>query len=151
MDKHQLKELIKETLEEIDLYSEDALNLLMGTCAQESYMGKYIKQLHGGPALGIFQIEPNTHTDHVNNFLRYKTALKEKIFRSCGIDKFDKDYLVFNLKYSICMARVHYLRVPHPLPTELHQYAKYYKKHYNTHLGKATEQQFIDNYVKYVF
>lgn len=31
----------------------------MGTAAQESHMGQYIKQVKG-PACGIYQIEPNT-------------------------------------------------------------------------------------------
>ena len=55
MDKNQLSYLIKETLTGIDKYSIDALNLLLGTAAQESRFGHYIRQLGSGPALGIFQ------------------------------------------------------------------------------------------------
>lgn len=49
-----IKNLITETLTELGLYSDDARDLLLGTCAQESAFGKYRKQLGGGPALGIF-------------------------------------------------------------------------------------------------
>ncbi|HEV2650775.1 MAG TPA: hypothetical protein VGU69_05935, partial [Rhizomicrobium sp.] len=37
-----------------------ALNLLLGTAAQESG-GTYLAQYPTGPALGLWQIEPNTH------------------------------------------------------------------------------------------
>jgi len=42
-------------------YSQPAARaLIMGTIAQESLCGRYIKQ-RGGPALGIVQMEPETH------------------------------------------------------------------------------------------
>jgi len=60
MDKTQLRELIQVVLKEYDLYSRDAEELLMLTAAVESNLGYYIKQVGGGPALGIFQCEPDT-------------------------------------------------------------------------------------------
>lgn len=150
MDKVQLKELIEETLKEIDLYSEHAVNLMLGTAAQESRMGMYIKQLGNGPALGIFQMEPNTFNDIVKNYIYYKKSITPKIKAACNIDFFTSDLLRYNLKFAICLTRVHYLRVPKPLPTDLAGYAKYYKEYYNTHLGKATEEEFIKNYKEYV-
>ncbi len=60
MDKTQLRELIQVVLKEYDLYSRDAEELLMLTAATESNLGYYIKQKGGGPALGIFQCEPDT-------------------------------------------------------------------------------------------
>lgn len=149
MKKEQLKELIEETLKEIDLYSSDAVNLLMGTAAQESHLGKYIKQIKG-PALGIFQMEPATFGDICNNFLAYKGDLGEKILQSCEAMKATPDGLRFNLKLSICFCRLHYLRVPEPLPNSIEGYAKYWKDHYNTYLGAGTEEEFIRNYKKYV-
>lgn len=55
--------VIRPTLEKIELWSEAAENLLLGTTAQESHMGTYIKQVGKGPALGIYQMEPATHKD----------------------------------------------------------------------------------------
>ena len=51
------------------LVSQEAENLLMGTAAQESALGEYIRQLGNGPALGIFQMEPETFDDIVRNYL----------------------------------------------------------------------------------
>lgn len=61
MDKKQLRELVTHVLKKYDLYSADAVELLMLTAATESNLGCYIKQVGGGPALGIFQCEPNTY------------------------------------------------------------------------------------------
>ena len=146
----QLKELIEETLREIDLYSEDAVNLLLGTAAQESQLGKYIKQLGNGPALGIFQMEPNTFNDIRNNYLGYRPALVGALIHFCNISDWDSAQLVYNLKLAICMARIHYLRVPNALPGNLKGYAKYWKKYYNTPLGAGTEGEFVANYEKYI-
>ena len=150
MDKTQLKNLIDRILKSLDLYSEHAVNLLLGTCAQESAFGTYIRQLGKGPALGIFQMEPATFNDIENNFLRYKPDLKVKIKQLSGISEMSPEQLEYNLVLAACMARVHYLRVPEALPTDLTGYARYWKKYYNTHLGKGTEAEFINNYKKYV-
>ena len=58
LDKQEVKALVTKATKAIDLYSPEVVELLMGTCAQESTMGKYRKQLGNGPALGIFQMEP---------------------------------------------------------------------------------------------
>lgn len=60
MDKAQLRELITHVLKKYDLHSDNAVELLMLTAAVESNLGHYIKQVGGGPALGIFQCEPAT-------------------------------------------------------------------------------------------
>lgn len=151
LDKYQFRELISDTLDEINLYSEDAVNLLMGTSAQESLFGTYLKQLKSGPALGIFQMEPNTYNDIVNNYLRYKIDLLNDIQDSCQCEvENNSEALVWNIKLAICMARVHYLRVKEALPADLSAYAKYWKNHYNTYKGKGTEEEFIRKYKKFV-
>lgn len=150
IDKKQLRELIKETLKEIDLYSEDAVNLLMGTAAQESHLGTYIRQLGSGPALGIFQMEPSTFKDIMINYLYFKPELLKKILHSCKQSMITPIDIVWNLKLAICFARLQYYRRPEPLPTTKGGYAAYWKQFYNTHLGKGTEQEFINNYDLYV-
>ena len=148
--KEQLRDLVSETLKEIDLHSIHAENLILGTIAQESGFGTYIKQLGNGPALGICQMEPNTFRDIIDNYLYYKPSLLGKIIQSCKASHISPDYMVWNLRLSIIMCRIHYLRVPKPLPTDLSGYAKYYKQYYNTYLGAGTEEEYISNYKKYV-
>lgn len=150
MDKVKLRNLITSVLKEIGLYSSDAVNLLMGTAAQESCLGRYRKQIGGGPALGIFQMEPDTFNDIVQNYLRYRPELTVKIERLAGIARFRAADLENNDLLSTCMARVHYLRVKEPIPPDLEGWARYWKRYYNTMLGKGTEEEFIANYKRLV-
>lgn len=145
-----MKELITSVLKELNLYSGDAVNLLMGTAAQESHLGKYRKQLGGGPALGIFQMEPATFNDIVNNYLRYKPELASRIERVARISRFKAEDIENNDLLAICMARVHYLRVKEAIPSDLEGWARYWKRYYNTPLGKGTEEEFIANYKRLV-
>lgn len=150
MDKRQLRDLIKRVLVTLDLHSESAENLLMGTAAQESGLGEYIRQIGGGPALGIFQMEPATFKDIVQNYLQYKPDLAKQIMAVSGVNALRSEYLEYNLALSICMCRVHYLRVSEKMPENLVGWAKYWKEYYNTRLGKGTEEEFIRNFKKHV-
>ena len=148
MDKKQLRDLIHRVLIDLDLYSEAAENLLMGTAAQESGLGEYIRQLGNGPALGIFQMEPATFKDIVQNCLQYKLA--KLVMSVSGVNALRSEYLAYNLALSICMCRIHYLRVSEKMPDNLTGWAKYWKEYYNTRLGKGIEEEFIRNFKKYV-
>jgi len=58
---HLRREIIAPALRHIGMWSGAAENLLLGTAAVESRMGTYLRQVGGGPALGIWQVEPVTH------------------------------------------------------------------------------------------
>ena len=150
MDKFTIRQLITETLTEIHLYSDAALNLLLGTGAHESLNWQYRRQMGNGPALGLFQMEPFTHDDCWNNYLNYYPKLAQSILMVSGMLVPDSSALETNDVYAICMARVKYLRDPQPIPTDLHGQAAYWKRVYNTHLGKGTVEEYITHYNKYV-
>lgn len=150
MNKLTLKSLIASVLKELNLHSDNAVNLLIGTAAQESHLGRYRKQLGGGPALGIFQMEPATFDDIVKNYLRYKPELAARIERVARISRFKAEDLENNDLLATCMARVHYLRVREAIPSDLEGWARYWKRYYNTPLGKGTEEEFIANYKRFV-
>lgn len=149
----QLKnEIIKPTLEHLGMYSESAVNLLLGTAAQESHMGKYIKQISGGPAVGIYQMEPATHDDIHTNYLSYRPGLEDKVFEFLGnAPSTLAQHLIGNLFYATAMARLHYLRVKEPLPKadDVEGLAEYWKDHYNTEAGKGTVEEFKENYARF--
>ena len=131
-------------------YSLHAENLVLGTGAQESAYGKYTKQIGGGPALGKFQMESETHNDIWKNFLKYKPRLARLILEISGLSEPDFKALETNDIYACAMCRVHYFRVKEPIPTTLNGYAYYWKQYYNTPKGKGTIPEFINNYLKYV-
>ncbi len=146
--------VIRPTLKKINLWSEAAENLLLGTCAHESQMGRYLTQVQG-PALGIYQIEPNTHRDVWKNYLKFHHKQAEAI-RSLASDRCtweDKESeLISNLAYSTAIARIIYYRTPKALPeaNDVEGLAKYWKQYYNTKLGKGKVQDFIHHYEEYV-
>jgi len=128
-----LRRLITHILQEIGLYSEAAVALLLGTAAVESVNGRNIYQLAGGPARGIFQMEPTTEVDIWTNYLRYHGRLSGKITAVTGRHG-PGPWLTWDLAYQIAMARVHYLRVPTylPDPKDIAAQAIYWKIYYNT-------------------
>lgn len=154
MNPQQLREqVIRPTLKRIGLWSQAAEDLILGTACQESHCGKYLRQLGCAGAIGAFgvwQMELATARDIYDNFLRYKPDLKAKVESLRNPNQELTESLTTNLMYACAMCRIHYLRVPEPLPVgTIESLAKYYKKHYNTIKGKATEQEFINNWNKY--
>ena len=153
MDKKQLRRLIEEVLTDSELYSEEAVELLMGTAAVESALGHYIEQVGSGIAKGIFQMEPATESDIWNNFLQYNKPLQETVREFINERHFEYgEELEWNLAYQIIMARLHYLRVPEKLPSvaDIEGQAYYWKRYYNTHLGKGTRAKYEAAYNKFV-
>lgn len=149
IDAKQLKlYVIVPTLARLGLYSDAAVNLLLGTCAQESQMGTYLKQING-PALGIYQVEPATHKDIFDNYLKYKPDLLGIVL---SLGTYNDNSLITNLAYATAVARIKYLRAPDKLPddNDVTGLANYWKKYYNTPLGAGQPQEFINNYRKYI-
>jgi len=149
--------VIRPTLEKLDLWSQSAENLLLGTVAQESGMGTYLKQIGGGPALGIYQMEPATYSDIWDNYLAYNAPLYRLVTLfiskiNTGQNGLGAKEMITNLAYATALARVHYLRVKEPLPpaSDITGLALYWKKYYNTNKGKGTVDEFKKNYEKYV-
>lgn len=155
LDISQVREfLIKPALDDIGLYSEGAEELLVATMAQESLGGTYIVQRHG-PALGIYQMEPTTHDDIWNNYLKYHPDLAHKIIAPFSINSRvgnpGHEEVMYNLRYATQMARIHYYRFPDALPAknDLNGIWQVYKRRYNSISGSATIDSFMANYKKF--
>ena len=148
--------VVKPVLEYLDPlipYSITAENLLLGTCAVESDMGTFLVQ-KGGPALGIYQMEPSTDMDIYNNFLAFNSQISGLVTGLLDYNHSPELFrlrLVLNLAYATAMARIHYYRVSAPLPENTPEaLGEYWKRYYNTPLGKGTVDKFVDKYDTYV-
>ena len=147
----QFKSLVSSVCSKLDLHSPAAVNLLLGTAAQESGFGTYLKQIKG-PALGVFQMEPATETDIWKNYLSFRAGLACRVIQVAEVSGPNVLHLSGNLIYQIALCRVHYLRKPEPMPSadDLPGLARYWKAYYNTPLGRGTADEFIENYRRYV-
>lgn len=121
----------------------DAAFLLLATAAQESDLGRYLYQLGGGPARGIYQMEPATLHDLYTNYLAYRGPYM-------GLE--DAERVVYDLRYATQIARLHYYRFPEPLPERFDVQGtwQFYKRRWNTPLGAAREEQFLAAWRRHV-
>lgn len=159
MDAKQLRELIiRPTLKHLDPeipYSTEAEDLLLATACAESQCGYYIKQIGGGPAEGIWQMEPETENDNWENFIYHRGELEELI-KYFYIPWQSYSLMILSPTYACAQARVKYYRDPEPLPKNngyqtdyILDMAEYWKRVYNTESGKGTLEGFLQKAEKY--
>jgi hypothetical protein len=145
------EEYIIPACKTLDLYSKAAENLLLGTALQESLL-TYVRQMPHGPALGFFQMEPETYKDCFINFLDFHVELKNKLM-SLTVTKEMPDpfILVGNHTFAAAMCRIKYYRVPEKLPDEddIEGLAKYWKKWYNSSEGAGEIEEFVEKYERF--
>lgn len=166
IDHHQFRELvIQPSLNIIDMYSEDAEELLIFTCANESFGCTYLKQIKG-PALGPYGCEEPTYIDTCKNKLYLNSINTDYsyIFTPLGrtVNSFlgwfyiheipPFKFLSTNLSYATIICRLDYSKEKEPLPSKNDEVAmfNYYKKYYNSYLGKATEKESIEKYHQFI-
>jgi hypothetical protein len=140
-DVKQFRDLIERTLTSFapSMATKVAVDLLLGTAAQESAFGRYLRQLHG-PAVGAFQMEPATF-----EWLQAKYS-----DRYPEIDGRTPEEMEWDLRLAIIMARLRYRAVPLELPEgDVETLAAYWKRHYNTPLGRGTTEEYIANYRRF--
>lgn len=153
IDSKQLRELIiKPALNALQMYSDDAEELLVFTCACESLGGTYIKQVKG-PALGIYQMEPATYTDIWENYIKHHGNVLNLLSLNFDVHKLPlPERMIYDLRFATAMARLHYRRRKEPIPSKNNIEAiwEYYKKYYNTPLGKADKETSIKHFQKFL-
>ncbi len=156
LDVQQFKtQIIVPTLrefEEFGMYSEAAVNLMLGTVLTESRLSALL-QYGGGPALGLFQIEPLTLDDIYKRYLQRedKKELLKKVHQFMTVQDIHEQ-VVSNLPFAVIMARIRYFVVPEALPSydDIQALGEYWKKHFNSPGGKGEAHEFVENYKRYV-
>jgi hypothetical protein len=144
---------IKPVLEQMGKASLAAEELLMGTAIQESLFLQHRVQMGNGPAVSYFQMEPATHNDIWNNYLKYRGEVAAKAIAFLSSPDADKiEELRTNDEYATAMARIHYMRVPAKLPDsgDVTGQANYWKQYYNTSLGKGKPSEYIEKWNHYL-
>jgi len=134
------------------MYSVDAEELLVFTCAAESNGGTYIHQVKG-PALGIYQCEPSTHTDIWQNYIINRHSITSILSLNFNCPRIPEPArLVYDLHYATAICRLHYRRQAEALPKadDVEGMWDYYKKYYNTANGKAKRDKAVKIYESFL-
>lgn len=139
--------VIAPALTLLGMDSPEARALLLGTAAQESGLGRYLRQVGGGPAMGVFQMEPATYHDIWRNFINNRPEIKQKLAERWPVEPAPEEMMT-DLLLAAVMCRLHYRRVSTSIPgaDDLTGLARYWKKHYNTPMGRGSVDEFIRNW-----
>ena len=151
---HLREYIVEPTLEALaafnpKLNTRAAVELLLGTAAQESDLGFFLHQGFDGGGLGIYQIEAATHEDVWRYLRRPENEELGNIILTFASQADDKS-LIGNLHYATAIARVKYWMRPEPLPETVEQHGIYWKQFYNSGSGAGTPQQYVDSYERFI-
>ena len=140
-----IKEIVEETLYTLDMYSDDALSLIMRTGWAESGYRALKGSTSGNPALGFWQVEPFTAKDTLDNYVKFRPRIKEALlFLGLNEDKLEFS-LLSNIALQAAFCRLKYLRDKQSIPSwdNIEAQAQYWKRVYNSKLGKGTIKHFL--------
>lgn len=130
-----------------------SVELLLGTALKESGL-VYLKQgLHlpsdgRARALGLWQMEPFTHTDLYDRVLMTDASLM-RIIAPYG--RRPATDMIWDLKYAAQMARLKYWTIDEPLPWvgDVAGMARYWSRWYNTKNDPQEMKQWADLYTRF--
>ena len=142
--KEDIKKIINWSLNNLDMNSEDASALVYRTGMAESGY-RHLSQMGSGPAVGFFQVEPATIDDTWNNYAVYRKPIMD-ILKDMGFDPNNSKISVMSsiaLQAAFCRLKYRRDRLPIPPADDLYAQAAYWKRVYNTELGKGSVEHFV--------
>lgn len=135
----EFKHFCTEALLDWGLHSDHCVELLAMIVAHESLGGKYRRQVGGGPALGVYQMEPATH----DSIWNHSDTIHGKALK-LGIKR-DLSKLEFDDRYATFVARCYLAMDKNPLPKTPEAMAAYCKSYWNR-TGKATPEKYLNDW-----
>ena len=150
--KHFVIHVIRPALTRMQLWSPAAEVLVLGTALVESEL-RWLLQRPNGPAMGPFQMEPATHFDCWQNWLRFpqnveiRTSVMRMATHYSG-DLPDPGEMKFNHLYAAAMCRVKYVRAKPAIPPvkDAAAMAAYHKTFYNSPKGATKVEESIRHF-----
>ena len=142
--KEDIKKIINWSLNNLDMNSEDVSVLVFRTGMAESGY-RHLSQMGSGPAVGFFQVEPATIDDTWNNYAVYRNPIMD-ILKNMGFDPDDSRMRVMSsiaLQAAFCRLKYRRDRLAIPPADDLYAQAAYWKRVYNTVLGKGSVEHFV--------
>lgn len=144
----QVFELIEDVVEKLKGNSEDieaTRQLMIGTIAQETKLGTYRDPSPYKHGAGLSQIDPKLPFEDIQvRAGKWRKIVKEEF--AIDMEKVTHRELELSPLLSVVMARVKYKIVPYAIPKDFEEQWRYYKKWYNSYAGKATREEYTENY-----
>lgn len=153
----EIKNKIKKVLPKLKQIKETefAEDLVFFTMNHESGFFNYRRQNVSDfnikrHAIGLIQMEYSTFISFYENWLIFRPHHLAYILSFSDKNEWDLDLfreLEYNDELAIAVCRYYYFSKPESLPSEnqLKTLAYYWKKHWNSELGKGTEDKFIND------
>ena len=140
--RHFLDQVIRPTLRQTAHHeawnSETAVALVLGTAAAESRLTALV-QHGGGPARGLYQMEPDTTRWLWGDYLARQPDLRERIQRLAAPGPDVDEQVAGNLYLATALCRLRYWTDPEPLPgVDCDALGEVWKRVYNTEAGAGT-------------
>ncbi len=145
-----IHKVIRPTLKTLGMWSAESEKLLVMTACHESGGFKYREQV-GGPALSYFQIEPATLDDVYGRYLSRRVDIRAKVDLFRPEDMTALQALKECDAFACAIARIKYWMAPERLPavTDDVGFAYYAKKYWNSELGKATPEKYLEDFKRW--
>lgn len=126
----------------------NAVDMLLETAAAETHSGQYRDPTPNGAGRGVFQCDLIAFLD-----VQARAPLSdiERIQHQFGIDVRAAEHreLDHSPMLAALVCRLFYKRIPEAFPSAMTERAHYWKRYYNTELGKGTPQQYIDKSIDF--
>lgn len=146
-------DIVRPVISQMGYWTAGAEELLMMISAHESQGFMKRRQDGGGPAKGLCQMEPVAFNDLLLRYFPLRPEIRAAVLgvlppgtlMSFGLLEADD-------RFAFAMARVHFLKVPEPIPPcgDMETIAAYAKKFWNSMAGKATPEKYLSDYQRYV-
>ena len=88
-----IEKIAKEVCERLGMYSENAVKLIIATGKAES--GFRALEQTKGPAVGFFQIEPDTINDVMDNYAHYRPHIMQELI-DLGLKQDNQEFSVLS-------------------------------------------------------
>lgn len=125
-----------------------AVYLLCETAAAETQFGTYADPTPNGAGRGLYQCDQIPFKD-----VQFRSSAADadaiKLAFDINIKAVEWDDLNYSPLLATIFARLHYKLRPGAIPQTLAERAEYWKKHYNSILGKGTVEHYIESSLKY--
>jgi len=155
LDCDQFREvIINATLNDLNMYTVDAAELLIFTCAAQSEGGSYLREgVCNTLRLGIYIMELKTYNDLWTNYIYKSPKIISVLSHNFDVGRMPhEDRLIYDLKYATAMAMLVYQRTKLPFPrhNDVDAIYEFYRTHYNSHEDEAEYMYCVNAYYRFI-